>query len=88
MLEEVAVEEDGDPPTAEEDALGPADSVDGVKDGAEVFDIDWSRYFPEEWEWKGVASAEDEEHIAFENTVRTPMTLQEHLLTQLLTATE
>jgi RNA polymerase sigma-54 factor len=87
MLEEVAVEADGDPPTAEEDPLGPADSADGVKDGAEVFDIDWSRYFPEEWEWKGAASAEDEEHVAFEHTVRTPMTLQEHLLTQLLTAT-
>jgi RNA polymerase sigma-54 factor len=87
MLEEVAVEEDGDPPTAEEDALGSADSADAVKDGAEVFDIDWSRYFPEEWEWRGVASAEDEEHVAFENTVRTPMTLQVHLLTQLLTAT-
>jgi RNA polymerase sigma-54 factor len=87
MLEEVAVEEDGAPPTAEQDALGPADSADGVKDGAERYDINWATYVPEEWEWTGVASAEYEEHVAFEHTVRTPMTLQEHLLTQLLTAT-
>ena len=87
MLEEVAVEEDGDPPTPEQDAPSPADSVDGVKDGAELYDINWAEYVPEEWEWKGMASAEYEERIAFENTVRTPMTLQEHLLTQLLTAT-
>jgi RNA polymerase sigma-54 factor len=87
MLEEVGVEEDGDPTTPEEEALGPADAADGVQDGAELFDTDWSQYFPEEWEWKGAAFAEEEEHVAFENTVRTPITLQEHLLTQLLTAT-
>jgi RNA polymerase sigma-54 factor len=87
MLEEVAVEGDSDPQTAEQDAPSPADSVDGVKDGAELYDINWAEYFPEEWEWKGMASAEYEERIALENTMRTPMTLQEHLLTQLLTAT-
>jgi RNA polymerase sigma-54 factor len=84
LLEEVTVGEDDDPPTAEPDDPGPAD---GVKDGAELDDINWATYVPEEWEWKGVASAESEEHVAFEHTVRTPMTLQEHLLTQLLTAT-
>jgi RNA polymerase sigma-54 factor len=84
LLEEVAFDEDGDPPTAEQDAPG---STDGVKDGAELDDSAWATDVPEEWEWKGVASAEDEEHVAFEHTVRTPMTLQEHLLTQLLTAT-
>jgi RNA polymerase sigma-54 factor len=87
LLEEAGVEADGDPPTAEEDAPGPADSADGVTDDAELFGMDWSQHFPEEWEWKGAASGGDEEHVAFENTVRTPMTLQEHLLTQLLTAT-
>jgi RNA polymerase sigma-54 factor len=87
LLEEAGVEADGDPPTAEEDALGPADSADGVTDDAELFDIEWSQYFPEEWEWKGAASGGDEKHVAFENTVHTPLTLQEHLLTQLLTAT-
>jgi RNA polymerase sigma-54 factor len=87
LLEEVAVHEDGDLSAAEEDTPGPADDASGIKDSIEGIDIDWSRYFPEEWEWRGAASTEDQEQAAFEHTLRAPMTLQEHLLTQLLTAT-
>lgn len=88
MLEEVALEEDGYTP-AEEDAPGAADSAeDNVADGKELYDINWDDYFPEDWEWKGLPSEEYEERFSFENTVRTPTTLNEHLLTQLVTATQ
>jgi RNA polymerase sigma-54 factor len=87
MLEEVPLEEDGDTPTEEEDASSPADAADSATDGTELDDITWVEYVPAEWEWKGVPSEEYEERVAFEHTVRTPTSLQEHLLLQLLTAT-
>jgi RNA polymerase sigma-54 factor len=86
MLEEVAVEEDGDTPAEEEGAPTP-DAADSAPDGTERYDINWAEYVPEEWEWKGLPSEEYGEQFSFENTVRTPTTLQEHLLAQLLAAT-
>jgi RNA polymerase sigma-54 factor len=88
MLEEVAVEEDGDTPAEEEDAQDPSESAaDHVADGQELDDSTWAEYVPEEWEWRGLPSEECEEPFSAENTVRTPTTLQAHLFTQLLTAT-
>jgi RNA polymerase sigma-54 factor len=87
MLEEVALEEDGYTP-AEDDAPSPTDGAeDTVADGKELYDINWDDYFPEDWEWKGLPSEEYEERFSFENSIRTPTTLNEHLFTQLVTVT-
>jgi RNA polymerase sigma-54 factor len=83
MLEEVALEEDGFTP-AEEEGTGADEAVNDAKD---LYDINWEDYFPEDWEWKGLPSEEYEEKFSFENTVRTPTTLTEHLLMQLMAAT-
>ena len=88
MLEEVAVEADGETPAEEDDAASPTDAADSVTDGTELDDINWAADVPDDWEWQGLPAEEDEERVAFENTVRTSMTLQEHLLVQLLTATD
>src|SRR5687768_5214271 len=69
MLEEVAVEEDGDTPAEEEGAPTP-DAADSAPDGTERYDINWAEYVPEEWEWKGLPSEEYGEQFSFENTVR------------------
>jgi RNA polymerase sigma-54 factor len=87
MLEEVALAEDGFTPAEEDDAPNPAESADSVTDGKELYDINWQEYFPEDWEWKGLPSEEYEERFSYENTVRTPTTLSEHLMAQLTMAT-
>jgi RNA polymerase sigma-54 factor len=87
MLEEVALAEDGVTPAEEDDAPSPDESADTVADGKELYDINWQEYFPEDWEWKGLPSEEYEERFSYENTARTPMTLSEHLLAQLMMAT-
>lgn len=87
MLEEVALAEDGFTPAEEDDAHNPAESADSVTDGKELYDINWQEYFPEDWEWKGLPSEEYEERFSYENTVRTPTTLSEHLMAQLTMAT-
>ena len=87
MLEEVALAEDGVTPAEEEDTPSPDESADTVADGKELYDINWQEYFPEDWEWKGLPSEEYEERFSYENTARTPTTLSEHLLAQLMMAT-
>jgi RNA polymerase sigma-54 factor len=87
MLEEVVLAEDGFTPAEEDDLPSPAESADSVTDGKELYDINWQEYFPEDWEWKGLPSEEYEERFSYENTVRTPTTLSEHLLAQLAMAT-
>ena len=87
MLEEVALAEDGVTPAEEEDTPSPDESADTVADGKELYDINWQEYFPEDWEWKGLPSEEYEERFSYENTARTPTTLSEHLLAQLMLAT-
>jgi RNA polymerase sigma-54 factor len=87
MLEEVALSEDGTTPADEDDAPSPAETADTLTDGQELYDINWQEYFPEDSEWKGLPSEEYEERFSYENTVRTPTTLSEHLLAQLLMAT-
>jgi RNA polymerase sigma-54 factor len=87
MLEEVALAEDGFTPAEEDDAQSPAESADSVTDGKELYDINWQEYFPEDWEWKGLPSEEYEERFSYENTIRTPTTLSEHLMAQLTMAT-
>src|SRR5215813_67023 len=87
MLEEVALAEDGYTPAEEDDAQSPAESGDTMTDGKERYDINWQDYFPEDWEWKGLPSEEYEERFSYENTARTPTTLSEHLLAQLMMAT-
>jgi RNA polymerase sigma-54 factor len=87
MLEEVALAEDGYTPAEEDDAQNPAEAPDTLTDGKELYDINWQEYFPEDWEWKGLPSEEYEERFSYENAVRAPTTLSEHLLAQLLMAT-
>jgi RNA polymerase sigma-54 factor len=87
MLEEVALAEDGETPAEEEDTPSPDESADTVADGKELYEINWQEYFPEDWEWKGLPSEEYEERFSYENTARTPTTLSEHLLAQLMMAT-
>jgi RNA polymerase sigma-54 factor len=87
LLEEVALAEDGVTPAEEDDAPNPAESTDTLADGKELYDINWQDYFPEDWEWKGLPSEEYEERFSYENTARTPTTLSEHLLAQLMMAT-
>ena len=87
MLEEVALAEDGVTPAEEDDTPSPDESADTVADGKELYDINWQEYFPEDWEWKGLPSEEYEERFSYENTARTPTTLSEHLLAQLMMAT-
>jgi RNA polymerase sigma-54 factor len=87
MLEEVALAEDGYTPAEEDDAQNPAETADTLTDGQELYDINWQEYFPEDWEWKGLPSEEYEERFSYENAVRAPTTLSEHLLAQLLMAT-
>jgi RNA polymerase sigma-54 factor len=87
MLEEVALAEDGFTPAEEDDVQSPTESADSVTDGKELYDINWQEYFPEDWEWKGLPSEEYEERFSYENTVRTPTTLGDHLLAQLMMAT-
>ncbi|MGH8068826.1 MAG: RNA polymerase factor sigma-54 [Candidatus Entotheonellia bacterium] len=87
MLEEVALAEDGYTPAEEDEAQSPAEAPDTLTDGKELYDINWQEYFPEDWEWKGLPSEEYEERFSYENAVRAPTTLSEHLLAQLLMAT-
>jgi RNA polymerase sigma-54 factor len=87
MLEEVALAEDGYTPAEEDEAQAPAEAPDTLTDGKELYDINWQEYFPEDWEWKGLPSEEYEERFSYENAVRAPTTLSEHLLAQLLMAT-
>jgi len=87
MLEEVALAEDGVTPAEEDDAPSPAETSETLTDGKELYDINWQEYFPEDWEWKGLPSEEYEERFSYENAVRAPTTLSEHLLAQLLMAT-
>jgi RNA polymerase sigma-54 factor len=87
MLEEVALAEDGVTPAEEEDTPSPDESAETVADGKELYDINWQEYFPEDWEWKGLPSEEYEERFSYENTARTPTTLSEHLLAQLMLVT-
>jgi RNA polymerase sigma-54 factor len=87
MLEEVALAEDGFTPAEEDDVPSPAEAADSVTDGKELYDINWQEYFPEDWEWKGLPSEEYEDRFSYENTVRTPTTLGEHLFAQLTMAT-
>ena len=88
MLEEVDVEADGDTLTEEDDAASPTDAPDSLREGAEPDEINWAAYIPDDWEWQGLPAEEDEERVAFELAVHTTTTLQEHLLMQLLTATD
>jgi len=87
MLEEVALAEDGETPAEEEDAQPPAEASETLTDGKELYDINWQEHFPEDWEWKGLPSEEYEERFSYENAMRAPTTLSEHLLAQLLMAT-
>jgi RNA polymerase sigma-54 factor len=87
MLEEVALAEDGYTPVEEDEAQSPAEAQDALTDGKELYDINWQEYFPEDWEWKGLPSEEYEERFSYENAMRAPTTLSEHLLAQLLMAT-
>jgi RNA polymerase sigma-54 factor len=87
MLEEVALAEDGYTPVEEDEAQNPAEAQDTLTDGKELYDINWQEYFPEDWEWKGLPSEEYEERFSYENAMRAPTTLSEHLLAQLLMAT-
>jgi RNA polymerase sigma-54 factor len=87
MLEEVALAEDGETPAEEEEAPPPAEVAETLTDGKELYDINWQEYFPEDSEWKGLPSEEYEERFSYENTVRAPTTLSEHLLAQLLMVT-
>lgn len=87
MLEEVALAEDGETPAEEEDTPSPDEAADTVADGKELYEINWQEYFPEDWEWKGLPSEEYEERFSYENTARTPTTLSEHLLAQLMMTT-
>jgi RNA polymerase sigma-54 factor len=87
MLEEVALEEDGYTPAEEEAQSSPDTAEDSVADGKELYDINWEEYFPEDWEWKGLPSEEYEEKFSYENTLRTPTTLDEHLISQLMMST-
>jgi RNA polymerase sigma-54 factor len=87
MLEEVALAEDGVTPAEEDDAPSPAEAADTLTDGQELYDINWAEYFPDEGAWSGLPAEAAEEYVGYEHTVRTPTTLQEHLLAQLLLAT-
>jgi RNA polymerase sigma-54 factor len=87
MLEEVAVAAEGGTPTEADDDASLSDAPDRVTEGAELDEMHWAAYVPDEWEWHGLPIGEDEERQAFEPTVGTATTLQEHLLLQLLTAT-
>jgi RNA polymerase sigma-54 factor len=87
MLEEVELAEDGETPAEEEAPQTPAEASEILTDGKELYDINWQEYFPEDSEWKGLPSEEYEERFSYENTVRAPTTLSEHLLAQLLMAT-
>jgi RNA polymerase sigma-54 factor len=87
MLEEVALTEDGETPAEEEDIPTPAEVSETLTDGKELYDINWQEHFPEDSEWKGLPSEEYEERFSYENTVRAPTTLSDHLLGQLLMAT-
>jgi len=87
MLEEVELAEDGETPAEEEAPPTPAETSETLTDGKELYDINWQEYFPEDSEWKGLPSEEYEERFSYENTVRAPTTLIEHLLAQLLMVT-
>jgi RNA polymerase sigma-54 factor len=87
MLEEVAGETEGDAPTEADDEASLPEDADPVADGVDLDDLTWAAYVPDDWEWPGLPGGEDEERQAFEPTMCTATTLQEHLLLQLLTAT-
>ncbi len=87
MLEEVALTEDGET-TGEEEGESAAElAPEAETEDKPSLDFDWEDYVPEEWEWKGLASEEYEEKFSYENTIRTPTTLGEHLTAQLGMAT-
>jgi RNA polymerase sigma-54 factor len=87
MLEEVALADDGYTPAEEDDAPSPAEAADTLSDGQELYDINWAEYFPDAGDWAGLPAEAAEERLGYEHTMRTPTTLQEHLLAQLLLAT-
>jgi RNA polymerase sigma-54 factor len=57
MLEEAVVEAESDTTTAEDDVESPAAAA---TDGAELDDINWAAYVPDDWEWKGLPAEVDE----------------------------
>jgi RNA polymerase sigma-54 factor len=87
MLEEVTVEAEGDTPPEADDDASFSDATDHVTEGAELDEMNWAVYVPDDWEWRGLPGGANEERQTFEPTVRTVTTLQDHLLLQLLTAT-
>jgi RNA polymerase sigma-54 factor len=87
MLEEVALAEDGVTPADADDAPSPAEAADTLTDGQELYDINWQEYFPEEGTGSALPAEAAEARDACEPAMRTPTTLNEHLLTQLLLAT-
>jgi RNA polymerase sigma-54 factor len=84
LLEEVALAEDGFTPADAEEAAGGAEAPEPVADGQELYDINWAEYFPDAGDWPGPPLDRGAEAFAFEPAVRTPTTLGEHLLGQLL----
>jgi RNA polymerase sigma-54 factor len=87
MLEEVAVEAEGDALPEADEEVNLTDVADPMTDSVELDDINWAAYVPDDWEWRGLPGGKDEERQAFEPTVHIATTLQEHLLLQLLTST-
>jgi RNA polymerase sigma-54 factor len=84
LLEEVALAEDGFTPADAEEAASPAEAAEPVADGQELYDINWAEYFPDAGDWPGLPADGGAEGWSYEATVRTPTTLSEHLLSQLL----
>jgi RNA polymerase sigma-54 factor len=84
LLEEVALAEDGFTPADAEEAASPAAEADHVADGQELYEVNWAEYFPDAGDWPGLPSDAGADALGYEPTVRTPTTLSEHLLSQLL----
>jgi RNA polymerase sigma-54 factor len=87
MLEEVALADDGVTPAEADDAPSPAEAADTLSDGQELYDINWAEHFPDASDWSGLPAEAAEERPGYDHTLRTPTTLPEHLLAQLLLAT-
>jgi RNA polymerase sigma-54 factor len=87
MLEEVALADDGFTPADDDEAPSPAEAADTLNDGQELYDLNWAEYFPDAGDWSGLPAEAAEERLGYEHTLRTPTTLHEHLLAQLLLAT-
>jgi RNA polymerase sigma-54 factor len=87
MLEEVALAEDGYTPADEDDAPSPAETTDTLTDGQELYDINWQEYFPDAGDGPGLPTEAYEERFGYDQAMRAPTTLSEHLLAQLLVAT-